>query len=70
MFIELDVSGDAVIEELIPTIQHKNPKVVATVIAAITEAVRQFGTKIVGPKMIAKQLAKIFDHKDNNVRTE
>ncbi|KAJ3121227.1 Cytoskeleton associated protein 5 [Nowakowskiella sp. JEL0407] len=70
MYIELDKNAEAVIEEIIPVLGHKSPKNVVAAIITLRESVRLFGTKIVGPKFIAKHLPKIFDHKDKNVRAE
>ena len=50
--------------------KHKTPKNVAAAINLIREAVRLFGIKVVSPKPIVKELAKLFDHKDQNVRAE
>ncbi|KAJ3095578.1 Microtubule-associated protein, microtubule dynamics during spindle orientation, partial [Physocladia obscura] len=60
MFIELENKADAVLEDLLPTLDHKNPKNVAAL----------YGSKVVPPKPLLKTLAKLFDHKDGTVRTE
>ncbi|KAI8822123.1 armadillo-type protein, partial [Fimicolochytrium jonesii] len=69
MYIEIDVA-DPIIEEILPSLAHKNPKNVTAAITALREAIRQFGTRVVSVKPIVKQLPKIFDHKDKNVRAE
>ncbi|KAK9236260.1 armadillo-type protein [Lipomyces kononenkoae] len=68
-FIELD-TPDPVVEELIPILSNKLPKLVAGTIIALREIVKSFGTKTVGPKSIVKALPKLFAHPDKNVRAE
>ncbi|KAJ5941968.1 Armadillo-like helical [Penicillium verrucosum] len=67
--VELDKS-DAVIEELLPMLSHKVPKVVAASLAALTLIYHNFGCKIVDPKQTLKALTKVFGHADKNVRAE
>lgn len=58
------------IEELLPTLSHKVPKVVAASLAAFTLIYHNFGCKIVDPKQTLKALTKVFGHADKNVRAE
>ncbi|KGO73298.1 Armadillo-like helical [Penicillium italicum] len=67
--VELD-KADPVIEELLPTLSHKVPKVVAASLAAFTLIYHNFGCKIVDPKQTLKALTKVFGHADKNVRAE
>ncbi|CAG8196143.1 unnamed protein product [Penicillium olsonii] len=67
--VELD-KADPVIEELLPTLSHKVPKVVAASLAAFTAIYHNFGCKIVDPKQTLKALPKVFGHADKNVRAE
>lgn len=67
--VELD-KADPVIEELLPTLSHKVPKVVAASLAAFTIIYHNFGCKIVDPKQTLKALPKVFGHADKNVRAE
>lgn len=69
LYIELDKS-DPIIEELLPSLCHKQPKVIAATLAALTTIVHAYGVKIVDPKPILKQLPKVFGHADKNVRAE
>ncbi|TPX36658.1 hypothetical protein SmJEL517_g01345 [Synchytrium microbalum] len=62
-YVELEVA-DGVVDDLIAGLDHKTPKNIAACITALKEAVRLFGVKVVSPKLIVKQLGKIFDHKD------
>ncbi|KAK9448339.1 armadillo-type protein [Limtongia smithiae] len=68
-FIELDLP-DPVVEELIPILSHKLPKLVSGTTMALREIVHAFGTKTVSPKPILKALPKLFAHTDKNVRAE
>ncbi|KAJ5779736.1 Armadillo-like helical [Penicillium paradoxum] len=67
--VELD-KADPVMEELLPTLSHKVPKVVAASLAALTTIYHNFGCKIVDPKPTLKALPKAFGHADKNVRAE
>ncbi|KAK9360034.1 armadillo-type protein [Lipomyces starkeyi] len=68
-FIELD-TPDPVVEELIPILSNKLPKLVTGTTIALREIVKSFGTKTVAPKGIVKALPKLFAHSDKNVRAE
>ncbi|OKL61602.1 hypothetical protein UA08_03774 [Talaromyces atroroseus] len=67
--IELDKS-DPVIEDLLPVLSAKQPKVVAAGLAAITAIYHNYGCKLVDPKPVLKILPKVFGHADKNVRAE
>ncbi|KAJ6017327.1 Armadillo-like helical [Penicillium sp. IBT 35674x] len=67
--VELD-KADPVLEDLLPTLSHKVPKVVAGALAALTLIYHNFGCKIVDPKPTLKALTKVFGHADKNVRAE
>ncbi|CDM37852.1 hypothetical protein DTO013E5_6365 [Penicillium roqueforti] len=67
--VELD-KADPVIEELLPMLSHKVPKVVAGSLAVFTLIYHNFGCKIVDPKQTLKALTKVFGHPDKNVRAE
>ncbi|TPX57138.1 hypothetical protein PhCBS80983_g04029 [Powellomyces hirtus] len=69
MYMEIDVA-DPVIEEIIPGLNHKTPKNVIACVNALREALHQFGSGVVNVRPLLKQLSKIFDHKDKNVRAE
>ncbi|KAK9387263.1 armadillo-type protein [Lipomyces mesembrius] len=68
-FIELD-TPDPVVEELIPILSNKLPKLVTGTTVALREIVKSFGAKTVAPKGIVKALPKLFAHSDKNVRAE
>ena len=67
--VEMDKS-DPVIEEMLPAVSHKVPKVIAAVLAALTAIYHNFGCKVVDPKPVLKTLPKVFAHADKNVRNE
>ncbi|KAK7207224.1 armadillo-type protein [Myxozyma melibiosi] len=68
-FIELD-TPDPVVEEILPILSNKLPKLVAGTTMALREIIKAFGTKTVPPKSILKALPKLFAHSDKNVRAE
>ncbi|EFQ33090.1 spindle pole body component alp14 [Colletotrichum graminicola M1.001] len=67
LLVELDVAGP-VIEEIIPALSNKQPKVVAAAITALTAIYHSYGCKTVDPKPVLKALPKAFGHADKNVR--
>ncbi len=69
LYVELDVPGP-VIEEILPTLSAKQPKVVAAALAALTQIFHNFGCKTADPKPVLKVLPKVFGHADKNVRAE
>ncbi|KAI9700076.1 MAG: Microtubule-associated protein, microtubule dynamics during spindle orientation [Candelina mexicana] len=69
LFIELD-KPDPVIEDLLPNLSHKQPKIIAATLSALTSIFHAYGTKTVDPKPVLKALTKVFGHADKNVRAE
>jgi len=69
LLIELDTPGP-VIEQLIPFLSHKLPKIIAATLTALTAIYSSFGAKTVDPKPVLKALPKLFGHADKNVRAE
>ncbi|CAK7274851.1 hypothetical protein SEPCBS57363_006375 [Sporothrix epigloea] len=69
LYIELDVAAP-VVEDMLPTLSSKQPKVVAACLAALTSIYHSYGCKIVDPKPVLKILPKAFGHADKNVRAE
>lgn len=67
--VEFD-KADPVIEEILPALSHKVPKVIAAALAGLTSIYHNFGCKIVDPKAVLKALPKVFGHADKNVRAE
>jgi protein STU2 len=69
LYVEID-KPDFVLEELLPALSHKQPKVIAATLSAITAVFHNFGCKILDPKPVLKTLPKAFGHADKNVRAE
>ncbi|KAL8369740.1 hypothetical protein RB595_000193 [Gaeumannomyces hyphopodioides] len=69
LYVELDVPGP-VIEEILPILSAKLPKVIAAALAALTQIFHNYGCKTADPKPILKALPKVFGHADKNVRAE
>ena len=69
LYVELD-KPDLLIEELLPGLSHKTPKVIAATLTAVTALYHSFGVKIIDPKPVLKALPKAFGHADKNVRAE
>jgi hypothetical protein len=67
--VELD-KADPVIEEILPFLSHKVPKVIAAALGGLKAIYHNFGCKIVDPKPVLKALPKVFGHADKNVRAE
>ncbi|KAF5100661.1 hypothetical protein D0Z00_001173 [Geotrichum galactomycetum] len=68
-FIELD-TPDPIVDELLPYLSHRMPKLVAGATNALTEIFRLFGTSTVSAKSVIKTVPKLFSHADRNVRKE
>jgi protein STU2 len=69
LYIELD-KPDPVVDELIPILSHKQPKIIAATLSALTSIYHAYGCKTVEPKPVLKLLPKVFGHADKNVRAE
>ncbi|KAI1145171.1 ARM repeat-containing protein [Nemania diffusa] len=69
LLIELDVAGP-VVEDILPAISAKQPKVIAAALAALTTVFHNYGCKVADPKPVLKILPKAFGHADKNVRAE
>ncbi|KAK6376695.1 hypothetical protein LTR64_000073 [Lithohypha guttulata] len=69
LYVEAD-KPESVIEELLPALSNKQPKVIAATLNALTQIYHNFGVKIVDPKAVLKVLPKIYGHADKNVRAE
>lgn len=69
LLAELDVPGP-VIEDILPALSNKQPKVVAASLAALTTIFHNYGCKMADPKPVLKVLPKVFGHADKNVRAE
>lgn len=69
MYIEIE-KQDATIDELVKGFDAKNPKIVAASVSVITQALREFGNKVVGIKPFIKKIPVLLADRDKNVREE
>ena len=69
LYIELD-RADPIIEDLLPGLSNKQPKIITATLAAFTAIYHAYGVKVVDPKPVLKALSKVFGHADKNVRAE
>lgn len=69
LYVELD-KADPILEDLIPPLSHKQPKIIAATLSALTSIYHAYGCKIVDPKPVLKALPKVFGHADKNVRAD
>ncbi|KAK7920136.1 hypothetical protein PG985_008158 [Apiospora marii] len=69
LLIELDVATP-VIDDILPAVSAKQPKVIAAALAVLTTIYHNYGCKTVDPKPVLKVLPKAFGHADKNVRAE
>lgn len=69
MYIEIE-KHEATVEELVKGMEAKNPKIVATSIAVLTQALREFGNKVIGIKPFIKKIPVLLADRDKNVRDE
>ncbi|ROT38306.1 ARM repeat-containing protein [Sodiomyces alkalinus F11] len=67
LLIDVDAPGP-VIEELLPALSNKQPKVVAATLNALVTIYHSYGCKTADPKPVLKALPKAFGHADKNVR--
>nr|CAD7194945.1 unnamed protein product [Timema douglasi] len=69
MYVEIE-KQEFVQEELIKGMEHKNPKIVSACISAITQALREFGSKVINIKPLVKKMPKLLEDRDKGVRDE
>lgn len=70
-FIELSEDPNNVVEDILPFLKHRLPKLVAACVSALHIIVENFGChSVVSPKLIIPSLGKLFAHADRNVRAE
>lgn len=69
LYIELD-KGEPIVDELVPLLSHKQPKIIAATLSCLTSIYHAYGCKTVEPKPTLKVLPKVFGHADKNVRAE
>ncbi|KAI5961908.1 uncharacterized protein KGF55_003879 [Candida pseudojiufengensis] len=59
-----------IVEEIIPTLNNKLPKLVASCVSCLVAIYENYGCKIVSPNLVIPTLPKLFAHADKNVRAE
>ncbi|KAF9908102.1 Microtubule-associated protein, microtubule dynamics during spindle orientation [Linnemannia zychae] len=69
LYVEVD-SPDPVIEDVLPGLDAKLPKLVATTTSVLTAIIRTYGIKGLNVKPLVKKLPPLFGHSDKNVRAE
>lgn len=69
LLIEMD-TPTPVVEEIVPFLKHRMPKLVQGSSNALFEIVKNYGAKTVDPKLILPHLPKLFSHADKKVRAE
>ncbi|XP_058466115.1 protein mini spindles isoform X2 [Malaya genurostris] len=69
MYIEIE-KHEIVLEELLKGTEQKNPKIVASCVVTITQALREFGSKVISIKPIVKKLPALLSDRDKSVRDE
>lgn len=69
MYVEIE-KQEATIDELVKGMDAKNPKIVAASINVLTQALREFGSKVVGIKPFIKKIPVLLADRDKNVRDE
>lgn len=69
LLIELD-KADPIIEDLLPYLAHKQPKIIVATLEALTNIYHAYGCKTIEPKPVLKLLPKIYGHADKNVRAQ
>jgi hypothetical protein len=69
LYIETD-KPDPVIEELLPVLGNKQPKVIAATLDALAQIYHAYGCKTIEPKPVLKALPKVYGHADKNVRAK
>ncbi|KAL1502287.1 hypothetical protein ABEB36_007453 [Hypothenemus hampei] len=69
MYVEIE-KHDFVLEELLKGTEQKNPKIVLGCVQILTQALREFGIKVISPKPIIKRIGPLFSDRDKSVRDE
>lgn len=70
LLIELTEKPESIVEEILPSLSHRMPKLVAGCVTCLYEIIKNYGCVIVSPKPIVAVLPKLFSHADRTVRAE
>lgn len=69
LLIELD-KPEPIVEELLPFLSHKTPKMIIAALSALKEIYHAYGCKTVEPKPVLKLMPKMYGHANKDVRAE
>jgi len=69
MYVEIE-KHEIVMEELLKGTEQKNPKIVSGCVNLMTQALREFGNKVISIKPIVKRLPTLLEDRDKTVRDE
>ncbi|KAL1487616.1 hypothetical protein ABEB36_015705 [Hypothenemus hampei] len=69
MYVEVG-KGDFVVKELLKGTEQKNPIIVIGSVQILTQALKEFGTKVISPKPIITRIGKLLSDRDKDVRNE
>lgn len=70
LLLFVEISDKSVVEDILPSLTNKLPKLVTGCVVSLTEIVSNYGCVIVDPKPVIQALPKLFGHADKNVRAE
>ncbi|CCE78330.1 Piso0_000951 [Millerozyma farinosa CBS 7064] len=68
--VEISSNGELVVEEILPFLDNRLPKLVSGCVTGLHAIVENFGCRVVQPNLILPKLPKLFAHADRNVRAE
>jgi cytoskeleton-associated protein 5 len=70
LLIELTEKPESIVEEIVPSLTHRMPKLVAGCVTCLYEIIKNYGCVVISPKPIVAVLPKLFSHADRTVRAE
>lgn len=70
LIIEISPTPNDIVDDILPNLSNKLPKLVIGCISCLTQIIHDFGCIIISPKPILEYLPKLFAHADKNVRSE
>lgn len=70
VLLMVEILDDQVIEDILPHLAARLPKLVVGCVVALRTLVDEFGLGVISPKLLLPVLPKLFGHADRNVRAE
>ncbi|EDK47126.1 conserved hypothetical protein [Lodderomyces elongisporus NRRL YB-4239] len=70
LMLEILQDPAPLIEQILPSLTAKLPKLVAGCTTCLATIYENFGCKVIAPKLVIPSLSKLFAHADRNVRAE